>query len=63
MNEKTKSKEEESKARKKNLSWKTDKNTEDPEDITAETNLLPENTSSEARVMVQHLLFHPARSI
>lgn len=55
MNEKAKGKEEETKVRKKNLSWKTDKNMEDPEDITAETNLLPEN--SEARVMVQRLLF------
>lgn len=44
----SKSKDEETKARKKNLSW-NDKSIEDPENITAETNLLPD-TSSEARV-------------
>lgn len=53
MNEKSKSKDEEPKVRKKNLSW-NDKNIEDPEDITPETNLLPENTSGEARVMVHN---------
>lgn len=56
MTEKSKSKDEETKVRKKNLSWKTDKNMEDPEDITAETNLLPENTPSETRVMVQRFV-------
>jgi len=50
MNDKSKDKNEETKVRKKNLSW-NDKNLEDPEDITPETNLLPENTN-EARVMV-----------
>lgn len=54
MNEKSKSKDEEPKVRKKNLSW-NDKNIEDPEDITPETNLLPENTSGEARIMVGKL--------
>lgn len=56
MNEKSKSKDEEPKVRKKNLSW-NDKNIEDPEDITAETNLLPENTSGEARVMVHNVYY------
>lgn len=53
MHAKSKDKDEETKVRKKNLSWKNDKNMEDPEDITAEANLLPENTSGEARVMVR----------
>ncbi|XP_020293300.1 uncharacterized protein LOC109859437 isoform X2 [Pseudomyrmex gracilis] len=44
--EKSKGKDEETKVRKKNLSW-NDKTIEDPENITAETNLLPENTTSE----------------
>lgn len=57
MTEKSKSKDEEPKVRKKNLSW-NDKNIEDPEDITPETNLLPENTSSEARVMGTDLTLH-----
>lgn len=55
MTEKSKSKDEEPKVivkSKKNLSW-NDKNIEDPEDITPETNLLPENTSGEARIMVR----------
>jgi len=56
MNEKSKSKDEEPKIRKKNLSW-NDKNIEDPEDITPETNLLPENTSGEARVMVYNVYY------
>lgn len=56
MTEKSKSKEEEPKVRKKNLSW-NDKNIEDAEDITPETNLLPENTSSEARVMVRNTYY------
>lgn len=50
----SKSKDEETKARKKNLSW-NDKNIEDPENITAETNLLPE-TPNEARVMVRLII-------
>ncbi|XP_018375127.1 PREDICTED: uncharacterized protein LOC108768920 [Trachymyrmex cornetzi] len=57
MTEKSKSKEEEPKVRKKNLSW-NDKNIEDAEDITPETNLLPENTSSEARVMSTDFTLH-----
>ncbi|KAL6257371.1 hypothetical protein P5V15_010944 [Pogonomyrmex californicus] len=56
MNEKSKGKDEEPKVRKKNLSW-NDKNIEDPEDITAETNLLPENTG-EARVMGTDFTLH-----
>lgn len=51
MREKSKGKDEE-KARKKNLSWKAEKGMEDLEDITAEANLLPENTTNEARVTV-----------
>lgn len=54
MNEKSKSKDEETKVRKKNLSW-NDKTIEDPENITAETNLLPENTTSEARIFIVSL--------
>ncbi|KAL0122648.1 hypothetical protein PUN28_007400 [Cardiocondyla obscurior] len=57
MNEKSKSKEEEPKIRKKNLSW-NDKNIEDSEDITPETNLLPENTSGEARIMGTDFTLH-----
>jgi len=56
MNDKLKAKDEETKIRKKNLSW-NDKNMEDPENITAETNLLPENITSEARIMVYYLLY------
>lgn len=56
MHEKSKDKDEETKVRKKNLSWKNDKNMEDTEDITAETNLLPENTSGETRIMVQYFI-------
>ncbi|XP_014473915.1 PREDICTED: uncharacterized protein LOC106744031 isoform X2 [Dinoponera quadriceps] len=58
MNEKSKGKDEEAKVRKKNLSWKADKSMEDPEDITAETNLLPENTPSEGRVMGTDFTLH-----
>lgn len=54
MKNNLKSKDEETKARKKNLSW-NDKNIEDPENITAETNLLPE-TPNEARVMVRLII-------
>jgi len=61
MNEKSKGKDEEPKVRKKNLSW-NDKNIEDPEDITPETNLLPENTSGEARIMV-HTAFYIIKTI
>lgn len=52
----SKRKDEETKARKKNLSW-NDKNIEDPENITAETNLLPE-TPNEARVMGTDFTLH-----
>jgi len=55
MNDKPKGKVEETKIRKKNLSW-NDKNMEDPENITAETNLLPENITSEARIMVCYIV-------
>lgn len=54
MKDNSKSKDEESKKSKKNLSW-NEKNIEDPENITAETNLLPE-TPSEARVMVRLII-------
>lgn len=54
MKDNSKSKDEETKTRKKNLSW-NEKNIEDPENITAETNLLPE-TPSEARVMVRLII-------
>lgn len=54
MKDNSKSKDEETKTRKKNLSW-NDKNLEDPENITAETNLLPE-TPNEARVMVRLII-------
>ncbi|XP_076662986.1 uncharacterized protein LOC143366094 isoform X2 [Andrena cerasifolii] len=37
------------KARKKNLSWKNEKEKEDTEDITVETNLLPENTAADGK--------------
>lgn len=57
MNEKSKDKDEEPKVRKKNLSW-NDKNIEDPEDITPETNLLPENTSGETRIMGTDFTLH-----
>ncbi|XP_071632419.1 uncharacterized protein [Temnothorax longispinosus] len=57
MTEKSKSKDEEPKVRKKNLSW-NDKNIEDPEDITPETNLLPENTPVEARIMGTDFTLH-----
>ncbi|EZA60845.1 hypothetical protein X777_13047 [Ooceraea biroi] len=57
MNEKSKGKDEEVKVRKKNLSW-NDKSMEDPENITAETNLLPENTTNEARLMGTDFTLH-----
>ncbi|XP_050452656.1 uncharacterized protein LOC126852192 isoform X1 [Cataglyphis hispanica] len=56
MKNNLKSKDEETKARKKNLSW-NDKSIEDPENITAETNLLPE-TPNEARVMGTDFTLH-----
>ncbi|EFN73827.1 hypothetical protein EAG_06469 [Camponotus floridanus] len=56
MKDNSKSKDEETKTRKKNLSW-NDKNLEDPENITAETNLLPE-TPNEARVMSTDFTLH-----
>ncbi|XP_072758120.1 uncharacterized protein [Anoplolepis gracilipes] len=56
MKDNSKSKDEETKARKKNLSW-NDKPIEDPENITAETNLLPE-TPNEARVMGTDFTLH-----
>lgn len=45
-------KEETAKTRKKNLSWKNDKSKEDPEEITAESSLLPENATSDGRITV-----------
>lgn len=53
MNDKPKEKEEDNnKNRKKSLSWKNDKNREDPEDITAESSLLPDAQLPDNRVMV-----------
>ncbi|XP_016772609.1 uncharacterized protein LOC412943 isoform X2 [Apis mellifera] len=43
MAEKSKDKDNDGKLRKKNLSWKNEKEKKDIEDITVETNLLPEN--------------------
>ncbi|KAG7214106.1 hypothetical protein KM043_001464 [Ampulex compressa] len=58
MNEKAKDKEEEARARKKNLSWKNDGIKEEMDDITAETNLLPENATSEGRAMATEFTLH-----
>lgn len=52
MTEKNKDKDDDGKSRKKNLSWKNEKEREDMEDITVETNLLPENTKAEGKVGV-----------
>ncbi|KAK2584041.1 hypothetical protein KPH14_006492 [Odynerus spinipes] len=49
MNEKMKNKGEDAKMRKKNLSWKTDKSKDESEEITAETNLLPETAETESK--------------
>lgn len=57
MNERPKGKDEDAKLRKKNLSW-NEKSMEDPENITAETNLLPENATSEARIMGTDFTLH-----
>lgn len=56
MTEKSKDKDDDGKLRKKNLSWKNEKEKEDVEDITVETNLLPENTKVDGKVGV--FLFH-----
>ncbi|XP_076618717.1 uncharacterized protein LOC143340526 isoform X3 [Colletes latitarsis] len=50
MTEKNKDKEDDGKGRKKNLSWKNEKEKEDTEDITVETNLLPETTVSDGKI-------------
>ncbi|XP_076482479.1 uncharacterized protein LOC117160390 isoform X1 [Bombus vancouverensis nearcticus] len=50
MTEKSKDKDDDGKLRKKNLSWKNEKEKEDVEDITVETNLLPENTKVDGKV-------------
>lgn len=52
MNEKMKNKGEDTKIRKKSLSWKTDKSKDESEEITAETNLLPENSGTESKITV-----------
>ncbi|KOX67156.1 hypothetical protein WN51_09400 [Melipona quadrifasciata] len=48
MTEKSKDKDDDGKVRKKNLSWKNEK--EDVEDITVETTLLPENTKIDGKI-------------
>lgn len=50
MTEKSKDKDDDGKVRKKNLSWKNEK--EDVEDITVETTLLPENTKIDGKIGV-----------
>ncbi|XP_076235394.1 uncharacterized protein LOC143179861 isoform X2 [Calliopsis andreniformis] len=58
MTEKDKDKDDDGKGRKKNLSWKNEKEKEDTEDITVETNLLPENNASEGKVSSSDFTLH-----
>ncbi|CAK9796942.1 hypothetical protein ANTPLA_LOCUS1020 [Anthophora plagiata] len=58
MAEKDKDKDDDGKSRKKNLSWKNEKEKEDVEDITVETNLLPENVKSEGKVASNDFTLH-----
>ncbi|KZC08715.1 PREDICTED: uncharacterized protein LOC107186908 [Dufourea novaeangliae] len=58
MTEKNKDKEDDGKGRKKNLSWKNEKGKEDTEDITVETNLLPENTASDTKIASSDFTLH-----
>ncbi|XP_035722724.1 uncharacterized protein LOC118441860 [Vespa mandarinia] len=58
MNEKIKNKSEDTKVRKKSLSWKTDKNKDESEEITAETNLLPENSGAESKITGTDFTLH-----
>lgn len=57
MTEKNKDKDDDGKGRKKNLSWKNEKEKEDTEDITVETNLLPESTASDGKITVLLVTF------
>ncbi|XP_076224173.1 uncharacterized protein LOC116424682 isoform X3 [Nomia melanderi] len=58
MTDKSKDKVDDSKGRKKNLSWKNEKGKEDAEDITVETNLLPENTTTDAKLTSSDFTLH-----
>ncbi|XP_017798303.1 PREDICTED: uncharacterized protein LOC108579307 [Habropoda laboriosa] len=58
MAEKDKYKDDDGRSRKKNLSWKNEKEKEHAEDITVETNLLPENTKSEGKVTNNDFMIH-----
>ncbi|XP_076618714.1 uncharacterized protein LOC143340526 isoform X1 [Colletes latitarsis] len=58
MTEKNKDKEDDGKGRKKNLSWKNEKEKEDTEDITVETNLLPETTVSDGKITSSDFTLH-----
>lgn len=59
MTEKNKDKDnDDGKSRKKNLSWKNEKEKEDIEDITVETNLLPETTKPEGKIPVFLLYYY-----
>ncbi|XP_015190475.1 PREDICTED: uncharacterized protein LOC107073986 [Polistes dominula] len=58
MNEKMKNKGEDAKIRKKSLSWKTDKSKDESEEITAETNLLPENSATENKITSTDFTLH-----
>ncbi|OAD58749.1 hypothetical protein WN48_10294 [Eufriesea mexicana] len=58
MTEKNKDKDDDGKSRKKNLSWKNEKEKEDIEDITVETNLLPENTKADGKVGSNDFTLH-----
>ncbi|XP_053994596.1 uncharacterized protein LOC128884926 isoform X1 [Hylaeus volcanicus] len=58
MTETNKDKDDDGKIRKKNLSWKNEKEKEDTEDITVETNLLPENTASDGKITSSDFTLH-----
>ncbi|XP_046742816.1 uncharacterized protein LOC124409316 isoform X3 [Diprion similis] len=51
-------KDEIAKTRKKNLSWKNDKCKDDPEEITAESSLLPDNATAEGRITGADFTLH-----
>lgn len=57
MTEKDKDKDDDGKLRKKSLSWKNEKEKEEIKDITVETNLLPENSTSDGKVAVTSVYF------
>ncbi|XP_006557794.1 uncharacterized protein LOC412943 isoform X3 [Apis mellifera] len=58
MAEKSKDKDNDGKLRKKNLSWKNEKEKKDIEDITVETNLLPENIKVDGKVANNDFTLH-----